>query len=504
MRSLSKSKLLAFRQCPKRLWLEIHKPEAREDSESTDATFAVGYQVGEVARRIYDPKGIGQVIDVETEGLTSALEKSRRLLNSSVPLFEVGFSVEGALAFADVMLPIQRRGQRLWRMIEVKSSARVKDYHLDDVAIQAFLVRNSGVPLASISLAHIDTSWIYRGGDDYRGLLDEHDLTKEAIGREREVATWIAEAQVVANKRSEPGRSMGDHCSDPYECGFLAYCRRDEPVIEYPVHWLPRIQAKALKTYIQEEGIADLRHVPDDLLNERQLRVKSHTLRDTTYFDSKGAAADLASYKLPAYFLDFETVQFAVPIWAGTRPYQQIPFQFSVHRLSRTGYLESESFLDLSGTDPSKPFAEALIEVCGRRGPIFVYNAGFESSRIRELAKRFPKMGRQLLAIKDRLVDLLKTAEKHFYHPSQQGSWSIKVVLPTIAPDLRYEALEGVQNGGMAMEAFKEAITSTTPLDRKSQIERELLAYCSLDTLAMVRLWRYFTGTKEVLLTPNT
>jgi hypothetical protein len=266
------------------------------------------------------------------------------------------------------------------------------------------------------------------------------------------------------------------------------------------VHWLPRIQTKLLKAHIQSEGVTDLRHVPDELLNERQLRVKNHTLRGTTYFDSEGAAAELASHKLPAYFLDFETVQFAVPIWPGTRPYQQIPFQFSIHRLARTGILESESFLDLSGGDPSKPFAEALIEACGRRGPIFVYNAAFESSRIRELAKRFPKMGRELMAIRDRLIDLLKIAEKHFYHPSQQGSWSIKVVLPVVAPELRYEALEGIQNGGMAMEGFQEAISITTSSERKSQIEIELRAYCGLDTLAMVRLWQYFTGRKDFVV----
>jgi hypothetical protein len=472
-------------------------PEVREDSESTNVTFAVGYQVGEVARRIYDPGGIGQLIDVQRDGIKLALKRSRQLLNSSVPVFEAGFEVGGGLAFADVILPIKRRGQRLWRLIEVKSSASVKDYHLDDVAIQAFVTKNSGVPLDSVSLAHIDTNWIYRGDKAYQGLLVECNLTKEASEREPDVARWIAEARAVANKRSEPVRSTGDHCSDPYECGFLSYCRRDEPTVEYPVHWLPRIQTKLLKAHIQNEGLTDLGHVPDELLNERQLRAKNHTLRGTTYFDSEGAAAELASHKLPAYFLDFETVQFAVPIWAGTRPYQQIPFQFSIHRLARTGMLESESFLDLSGGDPSKPFAESLIEACDRRGPVFVYSAAFESSRIRELAKRFPKMRPQLLAIRDRMVDLLKVAEKHFYHPSQQGSWSIKVVLPAVAPDIRYEALEGVQNGGMAMEAFQEAISITTSPERKSRIKKELLAYCGLDTLAMVRLWRYFTGTAD-------
>lgn len=135
---------------------------------------------------------------------------------------------------------------------------------------------------------------------------------------------------------------------------------------------------------IEEGGVADLSEVPDDLLNDRQRRVKAHTLSGQTFFDAVGAAADLAPHRLPAYFLDFETIQFAVPMWKGTRPYQQIPFQFSVHRLSRTSKLEHRSFLDLSGGDPSRSFAENLIAYCGQSGPVFVYNAAFETARIRD------------------------------------------------------------------------------------------------------------------------
>jgi hypothetical protein len=204
--------------------------------------------------------------------------------------------------------------------------------------------------------------------------------------------------------------------------------------------------------------------------------------------------ATLAAHKLPAYFLDFETIQFAVPIWKGTRPYQQIPFQFNIHRLSRTGKLEQQAFLDLSGDDPSKAFAEALIAACGERGPIFVYNAGFETARIRELAERFPRHAEALLALNARVVDLLPVAREHYYHPSQQGSWSIKAVLPALCPDLNYGNLDGVQDGGMAMNAYLEALAPQTSQTRKAEIERQLLAYCALDTYAMVRLWAAFSG----------
>lgn len=494
MRTLSKSKLLAFRQCPKRLWLEIHQPTLRQDSAATQASFAVGHRVGDIARQLYDPKGKGQLIDPQGGGFDAAFALSSSLLSSSRPIFEAGFTAGGALAFADVMLPAKKGGKRVWRMIEVKSSTSVKDYHRDDAAIQSFIAKNAGVPLISIALAHIDSKWVYTGGDNYQGLLVESDLTDDAFGRENDVKNWIANAQVTARRRTEPAIGTGRHCSDPYACGFFDYCQNQEPQADFPVNWLPRIQSKALKALIYDDGVTDLRNVPDGLLNERQLRVKTHTLAASTYFDAVNAAADLAGHKLPAYFIDFETIQFAVPIWKGTRPYQQIPFQFSMHRLSRTGKLEHESFLDLSGKDPSKAFAEKLIAACGERGPVFVYNAGFETARIKELGERFPRLKQSLLAINARVVDLLRIAEQRYYHPSQQGSWSIKKVLPAVASDLRYDALEGVQDGGMAMNAFLEAIALGTTNARKSQIEQQLLEYCGLDTYAMVRIWQFFSG----------
>lgn len=500
MRVLSKSKLLAFRQCPKRLWLEIHRPELRADSAATQANFAVGHQVGDIARRLYDPDGKGQLIDVQAEGYDAALARSQELLGSSKPVFEAGFTAGGALAFADVMLPARKGGKKAWRMIEVKSSASVKDYHRDDTAVQAFVARNAGVPLLSVALAYIDSSWVYPGGENYQGLLVENDLTEEAFAREDEVKTWIAEAQSIAGKRTEPKIGTGRHCSDPYACGFLEHCESQEVAPDFPVSWIPRIQAKALRELIDEKGVTDMREIPDELLNERQRRVKAHTLSGEIYFNAESAAADLAACKPPAYFIDFETIKFAVPIWKGTRPFQQIPFQFSAHFLSRSGKLEHRAFIDLSGDDPSRAFAESLVAACGEKGPVFVYNASFEKSRIKELSERFPRLKKSLLAINERVVDLLPIAEQHYYHPSQQGSWSLKKVLPAVVPDLRYDQLEGVQDGGMAVDAYLEAISSDTTPVRKSHIEQQLLDYCKLDTYAMVRLWQVFASRSDLPL----
>lgn len=498
MRNFSKSKLLALRQCPKRLWLEIHRPDLRQDSAATEASFQMGHQVGDIARRIYDPKNLGTLINVQNEGFKKAFERSTELLKNPNPIFEAGFSAGGALAFADVMLPETIDGKQVWRMVEVKSSTSVKDYHHDDVAVQAFIAQSAGVPLQSIALAHIDSSWTYPGNDNYSGLLFEVDLTTEAFARTDEVKAWITQAQLTAASPSEPAIETGLHCDKPYPCGFYDHCSRDEPKAQYPVYWLPYFGAKAQE--LAAQGVIELADVPDNLLNPRQLRVKTHTLANTVFFDAEGAAADLAMHGLPAYFLDFETIQFAVPIWAGTRPYQQNSFQFSLHTLSESGQLDHQAFLNLSGADPSEPFTHALIAGCGTHGPVYVYNAAFEASRISELATRYPNLSDALLAINVRLVDLLPIARERYYHPCQQGSWSIKKVLPAVVPELRYDELEGVQDGGMAMDAYLEAIHPSTLPERKTQIGQQLLTYCRLDTYAMVRLWQVFAGRTDLKL----
>lgn len=495
-KSFSKSKLMSCLQCQKRLWLELYRPELAEDSAATKAIFAMGHAVGDVARSIYDPKSTGTTIDLTTLGVTKAIARTVELVKERKPIFEAGFSANGAMAFADVLLPVRRKEKPVWRMVEVKGSTSVKDYQRNDVAVQGYVARKSGLPLAELAIAHIDSTWTYPGDGDYRGLLTEVDLTEEAFGRSKEVESWIAEAQRVAAKRKEPALQVGDHCHDPFDCSFISYCTSLSPQPDYPADWLPRKTA-ALKKLIYENGLADMREVPDEALNGPQLRIKTHTLSNTTYFNASGAATDLKPHGFPAYFLDFETISFAVPIWKCTRPYQQIPFQFSLHRLNKASRLEDQSFLDISGNDPSQKLAEALVKACEESGPVYVYNAGFESRIIKNLAERFPKLKAPLMKVVDRLVDLLPLAQRHYYHPDMQGSWSIKSVLPTIAPDLAYDNLEGVQDGGMAQAAFVEAIQPSTSPSRREQIKAELLDYCGLDTYAMVRIWQHFAGRQD-------
>lgn len=493
MRSLSKSKIISYRQCPKRLWLEIHKPELKDDSAS-EVVFAIGNQVGDIAREIYDQQKTGHMIDIKEIGWDEAFATTAEWLEKNdAPLFEAAIRIEGALALADVMVPETSPEGTAWRMVEVKASGSVKNYQRDDLAVQTFIARQSGIPLVGAAIAHVDGSWVYPGGGDYQGLLKEVDLTEEVVGRADEVAEWIKGAHEVIKQTEEPAIVTGPHCFDPFACSFCAYCNQGKAVSDYPLSSFSRLGAKK-QFELEEDGYTDARMVPDDRLNERNQWLKGRMIDGGDWFDAEGAKADLAPHTGVARFLDFETIAFTVPIWKGTRPYAQIPFQFSCHIQGLNGEVTHKEFLSLSGEDPREDFARALIDACGTEGPVFVYNAGFENRIMRELAAEFPEMSSAISAIIDRVVDLLPIARDRFYAPSQHGSWSLKAVLPAICPDLNYGDLEGVHNGGDAQQAYLKAIHPETTAEQREELRKQLIDYCKLDTYALVRVKAFFEG----------
>jgi hypothetical protein len=253
------------------------------------------------------------------------------------------------------------------------------------------------------------------------------------------------------------------------------------------------VQTKALREHLAQPKVKEMSDVPDALLNPQQLRVKQATLSGRAWMDGKGAALALAAHSAACYFLDFETFGDVVPRWAGTRAFEQIPFQFSLHNVGPRGGVKHEAFLDITGNDPRLALAMALVKACGIEGTIFAYNAGFEAYRIDSMAEHLAnrhKLAKSLLAIKTRLVDLEPIVRHHYYHPKQRGSWSLKAVLPALLPQYSYAALDSVQNGLDAQLAYAEAVDTATTSARAGQLRRQMLAYCKLDTLALVEIRR--------------
>ncbi len=499
---LSKSRLLSYRQCPKRLWLQVNEPQLLADSAGTQASYAAGHRLGAVAQQIFDLQGIGKAFDVMSDGVQlvmtqtqEAIASTGKKLKDRSPLFEAGFEAAGARAFVDVLLPV--RGPKevppRWGIVEVKSASSVKDVYLEDAAIQYFVAIEAGLELDCIAIAHVNTDWVYQGDGDYDGLLTIVDVTQEIQELVLSLPQWIEKAQAVLKRKTPPAIRTGAQCSSPYPCGFLAYCQAGEPVVEHPVQWLPRVQTKALREHLAKPQVKDMADVPDELLNPLQLKVKKATLNGRAKLDAKGAAQALAAFSAPCSFLDFETIGDVVPRWAGTKPFEAIAFQFSLHQLGSRGGLKHVEFLDISGNDPRLTLAKALVNACEGEGTVFAYNAGFEKRCIAALAEYLAthrKLAKALMAIHERVVDLEPVVRQHYYHPKQQGSWSLKAVVPALLPHLRYEALEGVQNGLDAQSAYAEAVDPDTPAKRKKELQRQMMAYCKLDTLALLELWR--------------
>lgn len=492
--SLSKSKLNAYHQCRKRLWLEIHRPDLWVDSAASKRAFSVGHSVGDLAQKehpdgiLIGPSDPDQPIDwpkvfAET---TDALHLSPRR-----PIFEATCCHDGVLVRADLLLPVDAK----WHMAEVKSSSSVKPYHINDVAVQTWVMREEGVDIDTVELRHIDNKFVYQGNGRYSGLFRAGEVQEQIESLQAEVPRWIADARAVAASR-EPVVPMGNQCKKPFECPFQAHCLEQAgPQPDFPVMLLPGNKGKSLAKRLAIDGFKDLREVPDDRISDPQLAIiHGVTLSGIPHLDATGARSVLGALPYPRFYFDFETIAFAIPIWAGTRPYEKSPFQWSCHVERTPGQFEHTEFLDLSGKDPSRSCAEALLSALETSGPILAYHAAFEREVLRSLGAHFPDLRDALGAIRGRVFDLENVVRAYYYHREMHGSCSIKVVLPTIAPDLDYEQLKEVKDGSAAGAAFQEAIDPATASARRADLEQCLRIYCSLDTWAMVVLAWFLEG----------
>jgi hypothetical protein len=473
---LSKSRVLSGKQCPKRLWLEVNEAELRVSTPDAQRRFRQGNLLNDVVHRL-QPDGV--LIGPEV-ALADALQITRRHLANTPqrPLFEATFSSHQVLVRADAF---QQAG-RTWRLTEVKSSTRVKPYHLLDCAVQTWIIREAGYPVEQTRLAHVDTRFSYAGDGDYAGLLKTVDVTENIEVLLPEVPGWIAQS-FAALAGEQPTIDIGPQCTDPFACPFVDHC--SPPLPEYPVTGLPN--GGRIVDQLLAEGIDDVRDIPAGRLTQPlQERVRLATVSGEAFLDS-ALTESLRGLRYPRHYLDFETTQFVVPIWAGTHPYEQLPFQWSCHSEAADGTLQHHEFLDTSGGPPMRSCARALIATLGQAGPILTYSP-FERTVINRLAARFPDLEEPLHALTERIVDLLPLVKAHYYHPDMRGSFSIKAVLPTVAPHLSYDGLGEVKDGISAQAAFEEAIDVGTATSRRQQLEQQLLAYCALDTLAMVEL----------------
>jgi hypothetical protein len=478
---LSKSKFVAGCQCLKRLYWQVHEPElAAEPDPASEAIIEQGREIGLLARQLF-PGGV----EVDgSGGLDQSIRATRELsTNREVPaIFEGTFEHNGVLVRVDVL---QRRRDKRWRLIEVKSTADLKDHHLDDVAIQHRVVSRSGVDLASVCLAHVNRGYIFQGGSiDVRRFFKVRNLTRRVQRLQPKLTFQLRAEFTVLNLPKAPDLPPGRHCMEPVTCEFFDRCNLPRP--DDHIGCLPRIHASAMEE-LEEMGVESIRDIPDDFpFNERQRRACTSVQTGDLWF-SLELKGELVGLKYPLYFMDFETVNPAIPRFPGMRPYDQLPFQWSVHVQRQPGAeVEHHEFLATDTNDPRREFITSLCAALGNSGSIVVYSA-FESQRLSELAAWLPEFSGRIKKIQRRLWDLLPVVRNHVYHPAFAGSYSLKAVLPALIPEMTYEGME-VADGTDAGLAWESLIRGGQDRAECERIQKALLDYCGQDTLALVKL----------------
>jgi predicted RecB family nuclease len=479
---ISKSKFVAGAQCLKRLYLQVHQPElAAEPDASGYGIMEQGNDVGRLAHQLF-PGGVK--VD-GSAGLEQAIRTTQELIaNPEVPaIFEGTFSNGDVLVRVDIL---HRRRDNRWRLIEVKSTTDLKDYHLDDVAIQHRVVSRSGLDLASSSLAHINRNYVFDGGSiDVRRFFKIRNLTRRVERLLPKLTFQLRSELRVLAMPNPPDIPTGPHCTDPITCEFFDRCNR--PLPDDHIGYLPRLHASAAEE-LEEMGVESILDIPDDFhLSERQ-RIACTSVQTGQPWFSAEVGKELGSLKYPLYFMDFESINPAIPRFSGMSPYDQILFQWSLH-VHREPDAEPEhfEFLALDRNDPRREFISSLCAALGDHGSIVVYNQQFESQRLWELAAWLPEFAERIEKIQRRLWDLLPIVRDHVYHPAFAGSYSLKAVLPALVPELTYDGMTVAngQDAGLAWESLVRGIVDQTERER---LRKALLDYCGQDTLALVRL----------------
>ena len=486
MPRLSKSRFQTGLQCYKALWLGSHRPDLKDPiGESQQHIFDTGTRVGELARERF----VGGVLVTEDHlHATQALETTRRLLDDPpAAIFEAALQSGGVMVRADAIV---RVGEAEWDLYEVKSATKLKGVHITDLAIQVWVLEGAGLRIRRAYLMHLDNTYVYDGGDhDLERLFVAEDATQLVRDYLPAVPALVAEMGAVL-EGPEPRVPIGRRCDSPYTCSFYGYCHAGMP--EHPVTALPRISAGALDSLIAD-GILAIEDVPENYpgLTAPQ-RTTCELIRAGTREIIGDVTRSLEPLRYPIHFLDFESFNSALPLFPGTRPWQQVLFQWSDHILHEDGALEHCEFLYDGTGDPRPTFARSLVDALGDEGSVVVYSS-FEATRLNELARDLPEFAEPIALILPRLFDLEKVVKAHVRYAECLGGTSVKVVLPALVPDLSYEGL-GIARGDLAALKYAGCVTGVTVGPEREQIMSDLRTYCGTDTLAMVRLLDVIRG----------
>ena len=477
---ISKSSFIKGIQCDKQLYLyKYHYDRMDEVSESQQVIFNRGHDVGELAQQLF-PGGIKATEDPRKTA--QAIERTTELIESGTKvIYEAAFVFDEVLVIADIIV----WNGKQWNIYEVKSSTSISDTYYQDAAIQYYVISNC-LNVKDISLVYINNQYVRNGELELHKLYNIESVKDKVSGLQDLIKSELIRLKIVLRGKNVPDIGIGPHCSDPYQCGFWGYCWKDIP--EYSVFNIAGLRGNK-KFELYGLGYIKLEDVPEDypLSQTQRLQIESH-IGKKPVIDKDKINEFVKSITYPVYYMDFETFMPAIPMFNGTRPYQQIPFQYSLHYQKTSGdKVEHDEFLADAEGDPREPFLKKLLMDTKEPGVILVYNKAFEITRMRELATDFPKYAKETEERIERIVDLMLPFQKRYYYkPEMLGSYSIKSVLPALVPDLSYKGME-IADGGTASAAF-ESLYYEEDVFKIKEIRENLLKYCGMDTLAIVRI----------------
>ncbi len=478
---LSKSRFMAGLQCHLRLWYECYNREfASEVSPVQQAVFDAGHEVGRLATQLY-PDGV--LMEEDHLHHEDAVKSTLKAMENPkvAAIYEAGFIHDGVRIRVDIL---ERVGDGKWNLVEVKSATSAKDTYLPDVAVQYHVLRGLGLDIDRIFLMHLNNRYVYDGKKvELEKLFSRTDLTKKALIYQNQVPSLLTIFNDMLAQPEAPNIKPDRHCSIPYDCGFWEHCIQD-----MPEHWVMTLTGISQKKIdeLEAQGVRDIKDIPMSFsLSTLQDRIRSCVINNQAYV-SPDLKDELKDMVYPIHFLDFETLFRAIPRYAGTRPYQSIPFQWSDHILFEDGVIEHREYLCEEDKDPRKEFALTLLDALGSEGSIVTYT-NYEENIIKGLTYKLPEYRDQLLALLGRIKDLHKIVSKKYYHPKFHGSFSIKSILPALLPELSYKNLE-IQEGQLAGLEYERMIEPSTPAEEKRKIRKNLLTYCGHDTLAMLKI----------------
>jgi hypothetical protein len=479
---LSKSTFIKGLQCNKALYFHKNRRELRDDlSAAQEAIFAQGTSVGELACELF-PGGVDCTPESYFDFQAAVIRTQEEIEKGTKIIYEAAFQFNGVLAALDILV----KHEDGWRAYEVKSSTGISETYELDASIQYYCITNSGIDLIDISIVHINNQYVKKGPIDVHELFTIESVLDRIQNHLVKIPNQVAHLKSVLKLKEEPIVDIGPHCGSPYPCDFAGHCWKHVP--NYSAFNIARLRADK-KYDLYEKNALSFEDIPEDYpLNENQWMQVKCELNKESFIDKEAIQKFVAGLNYPIYHLDFETFASAVPVFDGSRPYQQLVFQYSLHIERENGQLVHLEYLaEVNGEDPRIKFIEQLISDCGESGDVLVYNIGFERGKLFDLIEYSPKHKIPILKIIDRLKDLMVPfRDRMYYSPEMQGSYSIKKVLPALVPELSYKDLN-IQEGGTASNTFSQMVQGNFEGDIE-QTRKDLLAYCELDTLAMVRI----------------